>query len=145
MLKIALVALALLAATPVFAQSAAETDQKIDDLLGPHEIYATAVASIQKAVADHDPSALSGYLSYGEPIKVNGEDVTLADEEDLTAQFDELFNDKVVGAVTGQSYETLFVNSDGIMFGDGELWLTGVCDDDACENPFVNIIAINNQ
>ena len=63
----------------------------------------------------------------------------------LDAQFDTLFNKKVVDAVTGQTYETLFVNGDGIMFGTGELWITGVCDDEACETPFVTIIAINNE
>ena len=145
MLKALLVSIALLTATPVLAQTADDVNAQIDNLLGPHEVYATAIAAIQKALAAHEVDRLAGYIAYGEPFKVNSEDVTIADEQELTAQFDTLFNDKVVSAVTGQGYEQLFVNADGIMFGDGELWITGVCDDDACEFPFVTIIAINNE
>lgn len=145
MFKALIFSLALLAATPAFAQTAADVDGQIDTLLGSHQAYADGIQAIQDALANHDVDKLAGYISYGETIKVNGEDVVIADYDDLTARFDSLFNDKVVQAVTGQKYETLFVNADGIMFGDGQLWLNGECDDDACEFPFVTIIAINNE
>lgn len=145
MLKALCVAVLLLAASPAFAQTADEVNQQIDALLGPHEIYETAIATIEDALAEHDVTAVAGYIAFGEPIKVNGEDVVIADETDLTARFDELFPEKVVTAVVGQDYAKLLVNADGIMFGDGELWISGICDDDACEFPFVNIIAINNE
>lgn len=145
MLKALFVAAALFAATPALAQTAADVDQQIDTVLGPHETYATAIARIQEALKERDVEKLAGYIAYGEPLKVNGADVVIADETQLTAEFDSLFNQKVTDAVVNQTYETLFVNQDGIMFGDGELWLNGVCDDEACEFPFVTIIAINNQ
>lgn len=146
MLKALLIAVALLAVTPAVAQTAADTDKAIDDVLGgPHAVYATAIADIQKALAEHNVEGIAGYVSFGEPIKVNGQDVTIADLDDLNAKFDTLFNAKVVEAVTQQPYEKLLVKDAGIMFGDGELWINGVCDDDACQLPFINIIAINNQ
>jgi hypothetical protein len=145
MLKALLIALYLLVASPALAQSAGEIDQKIDDLLGPHAIYATAIQTLQKALADGDLRGVAGYVPFGEPIKVNGEDVVIDDEADLAAKFPELFNEKVVSAVTTQAYDTLFVNQDGIMFGDGELWLSGECFDDACTDVFINIVAINNK
>lgn len=145
MLKVLLVVAALFAATPVFAQTAAEVDQQIDTILGPHENFANAIQRIQEALKERDIQKLAGYIGYGEAIKVNGADVVINDEEQLAAEFDTLFSQKVIDAVTGQAYETLFVNQDGIMFGSGELWLNGVCDDEACEFPFVTIVAINNQ
>jgi hypothetical protein len=145
MLKALLLALALLFALPALAQTAADTDKKIDDLLGPHAIYANAITALKTAIANHDPISVAGYLSLGDPLKVNGKDVTIADLDELTAQFDTLFTPKVISAVTAQKYETLMVNADGIMFGDGELWISGVCDDTACQLPFINITAINNQ
>jgi hypothetical protein len=145
MLKAVALAAAMFLAAPAFAQTMDEVNQRIDDILGPHEIYATAIERIQKALADRDVVAIGGYVAYGEPIMVNGVEVTLADEADLEANFDDLFNETVVSAVTGQDYAKLFVSSDGIMFGNGELWITGICDDDACEFPFVTIISINNQ
>jgi hypothetical protein len=145
MLRPLVFAATLLIASPVLAQTADEIDKKIDDLLGSHEIYATAIQTIQKALADGDIRSIGGYIPYGEPIKINGEDVVIADETDLENRFAEVFNEKVVNAVTGQQYETLFVNQDGIMFGDGEMWLRGECLDDACTDVFVDIAAINNQ
>jgi uncharacterized protein YoaH (UPF0181 family) len=136
---------ALLVATPVLAQTADEVNAQIDTVLGPHETYQTAIETIQKALAEGNIDGIGGYISFGEPIKVNGEDLVIADEADLNEQFETLFNDKVIAAVTGQDYGSLFVNQDGIMFGDGELWLTGVCLDDTCADVFVNISAINNE
>ena len=141
----ALALAALFAATPAFAQSVDEVNQRIDTILGPHEIYETAIKTIEKALTEGEIDGIAGYVPFGEPIKVNGEDVVIADEADLAGRFEDLFNDKVVNAVTGQDYGTLFVNQDGIMFGDGELWISGICLDDTCADVFVNIIAINNQ
>jgi hypothetical protein len=146
MLKALLVAVALLAASPAFAQTAADTDKAIDTVLGgPHAVYATAISDIESALKNHDVQGIAGYLNFGEPIKVNGKDETITDLDDLTAKFDTLFNAKVVSAVSGQKYESLFVNDQGVMFGDGELWITGTCDESPCQLPFINIIAINNQ
>ena len=136
---------ALLAATPAFAQTADDVNAQIDTVLGPHEIYQTAIETIQKALTEGNIDAVGGYIPFGEPIKVNGEDVIIADEAELNDQFETLFNDKVIHAATGQDYGSLLVNQDGIMFGDGELWLTGVCLDDTCTDVFVNISAINNE
>lgn len=145
MFKALALAAALLVATPVFAQTADDVNAQIDTVLGPHEIYQTAIETIQKALAEGDIDGVAGYIPFGEPIKVNGEDVVIADEADLNEHFETLFNDTVVNAVTGQDYGSLFVNQDGIMFGDGELWLTGACLDDTCSDVFVNISAINNE
>ena len=145
MLKALALAAALLAATPAFAQTADDVNSQIDTILGSHEIYQTAIETIQEALADGDVAGIAGYIPFGEPIKVNGEDMVIADEAELTDRFDELFNDKVVTAVVGQDYGSLFVNQDGIVFGEGELWLSGICVDGACEDVFINIVAINNQ
>lgn len=138
-------AAAFFAATPAFAQTADDVNAQIEQLLGSHDVFETAITTIQTAVIEHDVEGVAGYIPFGEPIMVNGEAVVIADEADLAARFDELFNEKVVTAVTDQTYETLFVNQDGIMFGQGELWVGGVCIDDACNDFFVNIIAINNE
>lgn len=145
MFKALAFAAALLAATPAFAQTADDVNAQIESLLGSHEVFGTAIQAIQEGLVNHEIEKIAGYIPLGEPIKVNGEDLIIADEVDLEARFDELFNEKVVNAVADQQYETLFVNQDGIMFGDGELWIGGVCVDDVCDDFFVNIIAINNE
>ncbi len=145
MLKAIALAATLLAAAPAYAQTADEVDAKIEQLLGSHEVFGTAIQAIQEGLVNHEIEKVAGYIPFGEPIKVNGADVVIADEADLAARFDELFNEKVVNAVADQQYENLFVNQDGIMFGDGELWISGICVDEACSDFFVNITAINNE
>ena len=145
MLKALALAAALVFVTPAFAQSVDEVNQRIDDLLGPHEIYETAIQTIQKAVAERDVAAIAGYIPFGESIFVNGGEEIIADEADLAARFDELFNARVTQTVVEQVYAELLVKDDGIMFGRGELWISGVCVDDSCEDVFVNITAINYE
>jgi hypothetical protein len=145
MLKALALAAALLVAAPAYAQTAEDVNVQIESLLGSHEVFETAIQTIQKAVAERDLVSLGGYIAFGEPIMVNGAEIIIDDEAQFEATYDDLFNQKVVDAVTGQDYGQLFVNADGIMFGTGELWITGICIDDACDDFFVNIIAINNQ
>ena len=138
-------AVALFAASPALAQTVDEVNARIDAFLGPHEIYETAIKSIQKAVAERDMAAIAGYIPFGENIFVNGGDEIIADEADLGARFDELFYARVTSTVTEQRYEDLLVKDDGIAFDRGELWISGVCVDDTCEDVFVNITAINYE
>jgi hypothetical protein len=145
MFKALALAAALFAATPVFAQSVDEVNQRIDTILGPHEVYQTATETIQKALVEQDVQAIAGYIPFGENIFVNGGEEIIADEADLAARFDELFNARVIDSVVNQAYEDLLVKDDGIMFGRGELWISGVCVDDTCEDVFVNITAINYE
>lgn len=50
----------------------------------------------------------------------------------------------IVSAVTKQKYEDLFVNSHGVMIGNGQVWVNGVCKDDACKKRDVKIITIQH-
>ena len=143
--KVLILAAALLFATPAGAQTIEQVNAQIDTVLGPHQIYQTAIETIKKALAEGNAEGIAGYIPFGEAIRVNGAELIIADEAELAARFSELFNARVVSAVTGQDYGSLMVNQDGIMFGQGELWLAGVCFDESCEDVFVNIIAINNQ
>jgi hypothetical protein len=145
MLRAAVVLLALLVASPALAQSADAVDAKIDQLLGDHKDYERAFVVIQQALTDHDTDALALYIPFGQAITVNGASLTITDQDDLNDQYDDIFNDKVVDAVTNQTFETLFVNSDGVMFGNGELWISGICQDSACADAEVKITAVNNQ
>jgi hypothetical protein len=145
MLKAFALAAALLIAPPALAQTVDEVNARIDAILGPHEIYQTAIETIQKALAEHDVAGIAGYIPFGENIFVNGGEEIIADEADLAARFDELFNARVVDSVVNQKYEELFVKDDGIMFGRGELWISGICVDDTCADVFVNITAINGE
>jgi hypothetical protein len=51
---------------------------------------------------------------------------------------------EIVEAVTNQAYEDLSVSDEGVMFGDGQVWINGVCYDDACSGFDVKIVTIQS-
>lgn len=141
---LAAVTLLALLAAPVLAQTAADTDATLDLEMGDHVPFKAAFEAIKAAVAADDAEALSAYIPLGEAIMVEGESRVFADEAEFVAAYHEVFTPEIVAAVEGQSYEALFVNSEGVMFGNGQLWLNGLCNDAACNSFDVKIVTIQS-
>lgn len=139
-----LFAAALLLAAPALAQTEAETNEAIDMTMGDYEPFQAAFHAIQDAVVAGDGTAVAPYIPYGKAITINRKPVTFESENDFYAAYDSIFTKDVVDAVAEQAYETLFVSSEGVMFGSGQLWLSGVCVDDACSDFEVKIITIQS-
>jgi hypothetical protein len=144
MFRLAVLLIALVLASPALAQTMEEVDQRLDQVLKNHVPFEAAYVDIRAAVEANDINALSEYVPYGTPFLVNGKAVSLKDAEEFKARVGEFFNDKVKKAVLAQTYETLFVNADGVMFGVGQLWISGICRDEACNEFDVKITAFNN-
>jgi len=115
-----------------------------ETLLGDNRLYAEAVEAIQTAVAEDDGETLALYIPYGEPININGEERVFESEQDFHAAYDEIMTPEIKAAVVEQRYEDMFVNSEGVMFGNGQMWISGICRDDACAQFDVRIITIQS-
>jgi hypothetical protein len=134
--------IALLFVVPAAAQTADEVNGRIEMVLGDHTKFEAAFAAVQAAVADEDADALAALVSYPITIRSGPEELTIDDVEAFAQHYEEIMTEEIVTAITDQTYESLFVNSDGVMFGNGQVWLSGVCTDDACSDFDVRIIAI---
>lgn len=146
MRRVALVlaAVAGLAATTALAQSAADTDAAIDAVLGDHVKFHEAFEAIQVAVADGDVETVAEYIPYGTPIDIHGNEKVFDSEQAFIEDYDEIFMPEIVATVAAQTWETLFVNAEGVMFGAGEVWLNGICVDDTCSEFDVRIVTIQS-
>jgi hypothetical protein len=82
-------------------------------------------------------------IAYPLETRIAGLPVTLAAPEDVVRRYDQLFTPLVVAAIERQTFATLFANAEGVMVGDGEVWFSGVCGDEACADVAVRIIAVN--
>lgn len=142
LLVLIVAALAGLAAPAVLAQSAADTDAAIDTVLGDHQQYRDAFDAIQTAVAAGDASAVAEYIPYGTPIFIHGGEQVFDSPAQFTEAYDEIFTPEIVAAVSAQTWETLFVNAQGVMFGAGEVWLNGICADETCSAFDVRIVTV---
>ncbi len=133
--------LALAFASSALAQSVDEVNATIDSQLGDHKKYQAVIEALQKGVADHDAAAVAALVEY--PIKVRvGSEREIADEAAFVVAYDSIMTEPIAKVVTEQKYEDLFVNYQGIMFGSGEVWINGICKDDACTAFDAKVITI---
>lgn len=137
-------ALVALLADGAFAQSDADVDARIDAMIGDHVPFREAFDALQAAIADEDAEAFAAYVPVGEPVNIDGEATVVADTDAFLARYDEIVTPDIADVIAGQAYAGLFVNDQGVMFGNGEVWLGAVCRDDACATFDVQIIAIQS-
>ncbi|KAG1477546.1 hypothetical protein G6F54_014071 [Rhizopus delemar] len=53
--------------------------------------------------------------------------------------YEKIITPAVVKAMSGQDFGKVFVNQQGVMIGDGQVWLTGECLDKACARTEVKV------
>ncbi|MHB1103104.1 MAG: hypothetical protein ACYC0C_10115 [Devosia sp.] len=133
-----------LAIAPAAAQTDDEVNAGIDSVLGDHAPYEEAFAAIQAAVAEDDAEAVAEWVAYPFNATVDGEAYSFEGPDGFIEHYDGIVTGEVKATVTDQKYEDLFVNAEGVMFGNGQMWLSGVCRDDACAEFDVKIITIQN-
>lgn len=143
LLQAVLLAFSLLAA-PALAQSDANTDAAIDYALGDHAAYRAAFDAIQKAVTDDDGAAFAAWVSYPIKVTTDGEEMSIADAGQFAEHYDNIVTDEIKTAISDQAWAGLFVNDQGVMFGNGQVWLNGICKDDQCAQFDVKIVTIQS-
>ena len=139
----ALVVAALLA-QPALAQSEADMDAQIDQVLGDHAAFHDALVALQAAIASEDAEAVAEYIPIDTAINIDGDEVTYSSPEEFVSAYHDIVTPEIADAIQSQTYETLFVNQQGVMIGNGEMWLGGICRDEACASFDVKITAIQS-
>ena len=132
---------------PTFA--AAQTsptalDKSIDLSVGDHVKVQQLLTTLQQAVAKHDAAAVAALVHY--PIRVNPgkKPFTVKNEKAFIKDYDGIITQDIAAAIFKQKYENLFVNSQGAMIGDGEVWITGFCRDKSCKQSDIKIGTIQD-
>ena len=120
----------------------AEVDQQIENLLGNADVFRSTIADLQERVANEDTIAVSAFISYPITVTINGKRKKLRQAEDLEPLYDDIFTPEIIEVIVNQDYGSLFVNSEGVMFGNGEVWMSAVCLDDGCNESEARIITI---
>ncbi len=140
-----LIAVALLAPTPSRAQtSAAALDKSIDQTVGDHVKVHQLLTDLQRSVASHNAPGVAELVHY--PIKVNPgkHPFTVKDQKAFVKDYDRIITPDISDVILKQKYETLFVNSQGAMLGEGEVWITGNCLDKNCKKSDIKIGTIQD-
>ncbi|WP_256700884.1 hypothetical protein [Paenibacillus sp. P46E] len=94
------------------------------------------IAGIKNPVVfEHNFSLLQKYVKAGKksdvahlmlyPLKVNnkGKTIEIKTKKDFIAKYDKIMTAKVKKALLAQKLDKVFINSKGVMVGNGELWM----------------------
>ncbi|RAP77173.1 hypothetical protein [Paenibacillus montanisoli] len=98
-------------------------------------------AKVQTAIAADDKATVASLILY--PLRVNGKSGTqlIKTRDVFVEQYDSIINSNVKEAIARQSADNLFVNYQGVMVGNGDIWFGGSAD-----TPQVyGIIAVNHD
>ncbi|RKG77162.1 hypothetical protein D7W79_16100 [Corallococcus exercitus] len=136
-----------LVAVPPDAGTAEDTtavNARIQAVLGDPSKYARAFALFQRAVAARDARAVAALVAYPFTATIGGRRVKLPDAASFMRHYDAIVMPVIASVITRQRYADLFVNEQGVMFGQGEAWLHGIRGDAAREDFDVRVIAIQS-
>lgn len=143
-MRVLVVFLSVLLSLPALAQSADDVNAAIDSNFGDHAAFEAAIQSIQFAIAEGDAAGVAAWVAYPITINPTGDALVIENEAEFVQHYGDFMTDEIVNAVATQEYGDLFVNAEGVMFGNGQLWVSGVCRDDACAQSDVRIITIQS-
>jgi len=144
MLKALALTVLLLLPSAAFAGTVEDVDKSISDLLGDPAAFHDAFVAIQQAVEGDDPDALAEWVQFPISVRIGDAVRTLKNADDFDAAYPDVFTPEIKSAITDQRYEDLHVTYQGAMFGDGQLWISGICKSDACDDVDVRIITIQD-
>ena len=116
--------------------------QAIDEALGDHVRYEAVIRQFQQAVAANDAAAVAALVDYPFATVRDGQPLKIADAEAFVRDYDQIMTPPIAEAIKRQRYSELMVNYKGVMFGNGEAWVNGICRDDACKNVDVRVVAL---
>lgn len=120
----------------------AAVNAAIDNVLGDHAPYERAITGLRAAIKAGDRDAVAALVAYPFTTRVDGKATKVADATAFVARYDDIVTPAIARVIGEQRYADLFVNQRGVMFGNGEAWINGVCADASCAHPDVRVVAI---
>jgi len=119
--------------------AADDVRQRIDRVLGDAAQYEAVFIAFQKAVNGGDRAAVVEEVRF--PLKIaNG--ATIAGPGEFQRNYERILTPAVRKAIAAQTFDTVMVNQQGVMIGDGQVWLNGACLDTACSRTEVKVVTI---
>lgn len=122
--------------------SEAAVDKAIDKALGDHVAYRKVMQAFQKAVAEKDAAAVAAQVHYPIAVEIAGRKTMLDNPAAFVEQYDRFMTPEIARAIADTRYADVLVNYKGVMLGQGEAWINGICKDNACRDVEVKVVAI---
>jgi hypothetical protein len=112
---------------------------RIETLLGDAAQYEKVFNAFKTAVVGGDRAAVVEEVRF--PLNISG-GKKITGPGEFQRNYEKIITPAVVKAVSEQDFGKVFVNQQGVMIGDGQVWLNGQCLDQACTKTEVKVITI---
>ncbi|HGM5919339.1 TPA: hypothetical protein ACKP5X_001620 [Stenotrophomonas maltophilia] len=124
--------------TPAAAAAAEEGDARarIENVLGDAAQYEKVFNAFKTAVVGGDRAAVVEEVRF--PLNIAG-GKKISGPGEFQRNYEKIITPAVVKAMSEQDFGKVFVNQQGVMIGDGQVWLTGECLDKACARTEVKV------
>ena len=135
-------------ASEVTPTAVSATDQAVNDSidsnLGDHTRYQAVIQQLQAAVAAGDAAKVAALAQYPFSVDIGGKATVLKNEQEFVARYQEFMTADISKAIVDTKYADLFVNYKGVMFGNGQAWINGICKDDQCKAFDVKLVTLQH-
>lgn len=124
---------------------AAYVDFRVKEVAGlqPDDVK-SFLESLKKSVEAEDKVYLSNVARYPLRYFENKKRKSVNGPAQFVKKYKAIFTDKVKHTIENQQYQDLFVDSEGIMLGNGEVWISGIVEKTTPPKTLIKIIAVNN-
>lgn len=85
--------------------------------------FTTYFAKLQKAVKGNKPAEVADLISYPMNLNKDNKKYVIYSKNEFIKKYDRIFTSSVRENLLAQKVDKLFVNYQGIMVGDGDLWM----------------------
>jgi hypothetical protein len=117
----------------------------MERIYGDHRVYEDFFYSFRSSVLSKEVEKVSSHINY--PLNWYSADgvKTIDSKEQFIEQYHNIFTTHLYSIVNDQKFESLFAKDAGVMFGQGEVWFSGVCVNEECKKVIVKVTAINTR
>lgn len=122
--------------TPAYVTSSdSKNPYEVAGIDDPTE-FTTYFAKLQKAVKDNKPAKVADLISYPMNLNKDNKNYVIYNKDEFLKKYDRIFTSLVREKLLAQKVDKVFVNYQGIMVGDGDLWI-------GKQNNKLGVIAVN--
>ncbi|WP_430511716.1 hypothetical protein [Pannonibacter phragmitetus] len=136
--------LAFLPALPAAAASAEDVYQQVETILGDAKGLDPFLEDVRQALVNGTAEEVAALAAFPLPVNNSGTFHSVETAEEFIAAYPRLVSEGTKNIVAEAAYEDLLVTDEGVAIGDGAVWLSPVCEDNACTKSYWAIVSINN-
>lgn len=123
-----------------------DMNARLDFLYGSHDAYHHFFDQLKRDIAQGNKSAVAAVVKYPLKINIKEKRIIIKNQQQFIRNYNVIITEKIKKIVAEERFVGMFANGSGMMFGNGQIWFSGICLDKTCKDSkklVVRIIAIN--